>query len=87
MRYRHLARRARAATNNNQGAMKTKLLITVVCVLALLLNTATPALAAGDTAATSVAVDVVAARPVSFAMTVLGSVLFVASLPVAVPSK
>ena len=50
-------------------------------MLALLLSTATPAYAAGDTDATSVAVDVVVARPVSFAMTIVGSVLFVVSLP------
>ena len=61
--------------------MKTKLLITVLCVLALLLSTSTPAYASGDTDATSVAVDVVVARPVSFALTIVGSVLFVVSLP------
>jgi hypothetical protein len=67
--------------------MSTKLLTTVLCVLALLLSTITPASAAGDTAATSVAVDVIVARPVSFAMTVIGSALFVVSLPVAIPAK
>jgi hypothetical protein len=61
--------------------MKTKLLITVLCVLALLLSTSTPAFASGDTDATSVAVDVLVARPVSFTLTVVGSVLFVVSLP------
>jgi hypothetical protein len=63
--------------------MKTKLLITVICVLALLLSTSTPALAAGDNSATAVAVDVVVARPASFALTIIGSALFVVSLPVA----
>ena len=48
--------------------MKTKLLITVICVLALLLSTSTPAYASGDTDATSVAVDVVVARPATFAL-------------------
>jgi hypothetical protein len=66
--------------------MKTKLLITVICVLALLLGTSTPAFASGDTDATSVVVDVVVARPVSFALTILGSALFVVSLPVAATS-
>ena len=66
--------------------MKSKLLITVICVLALLLSTSTPAFASGDTDATSVAVDVVLARPVSFALTILGSALFVVSLPVAATS-
>ena len=66
--------------------MKTKLLTTVICVLALLLSTSTPVFASGDTDATSVAVDVVVARPVTFALTVVGSVLFVISLPVAATS-
>jgi len=66
--------------------MKSKLLITVLCVLALLFNTVSPAFASGDAGATSVAVDVVVARPISFAMTIIGSVLFVVSLPVAAPS-
>jgi len=66
--------------------MKTKLLTTVICVLALLLSTSTPACAAGDTDATSVAVDVVVARPATFALTIVGSVLFVISLPVAATS-
>ena len=35
---------------------------------------------------TTVAVDVAVARPVSFALTILGSALFVVSLPVALPS-
>jgi hypothetical protein len=66
--------------------MKNKLLISVICVLALLLSTSTPTFAAGDNGATAVAVDVVVARPVSFALTIIGSALFVVSLPVAVPS-
>ena len=66
--------------------MKTKLLITVICVLALLLTTTMPALASGDTDATSVAIDVVVARPVTLALTVLGSALFVVSLPIAAAS-
>ena len=66
--------------------MKPKLLITVICVLALLLSTSTPAFASGDTDATSVVVDVVVARPTTFALTLIGSVLFVVSLPVAATS-
>ncbi len=66
--------------------MKAKLLISVLCVLALLVSTSTPAYAAGDDDATSVAVDVVVARPFTFALTVVGSVLFVVSLPVAATS-
>ena len=63
--------------------MKNRNLITVICVLAILLGTSAPAFAAGDNGATSVAVDVIVARPVSFTLTVLGSALFVVSLPVA----
>jgi hypothetical protein len=66
--------------------MKPRLLVTLICVLALLLNTSTPAFASGDTDATSVVVDVVVARPVTFALTILGSALFVVSLPVAAAS-
>jgi hypothetical protein len=66
--------------------MKTKLFTTVLCVLALLLCTVTPSYASGDTDATSVAVDVAVARPVSFTLTVIGSVLFVVSLPFSVGS-
>jgi hypothetical protein len=65
--------------------MKPKLVVTILCVLALLWST-TPAFASGDTDATSMVVDVVAARPVTFTLTVVGSVLFVLSLPVAATS-
>ena len=68
------------------GDMKSKLFTTILCSLALLCSTISPAFGAGDTGATSVAVDVVVARPLSFAMTVIGSALFVVSLPVSVPS-
>jgi len=66
--------------------MKTKLFTIIVCILALLLSTASPALATSDTDATSVVVDAVLARPVSFALTLIGAVVFVVSLPVAAPS-
>ena len=78
--------RERSAANNCFSQMKTKLLTTIVCVLALLLGTASPTFAASDTSATTVAVDVMVARPVTFALTIIGSVLFVVSLPVAAPS-
>jgi len=66
--------------------MKSKLLVTIICVLALLLSSSTPVLAAEDTDATSLVVDVAVARPFTLALTVIGSALFVVSLPVAVPS-
>ena len=66
--------------------MKTRLLTTFICVLAVLLSTSTPVFAAGDTDAASVAVDVTIARPATFGLTIVGSVLFVISLPVAATS-
>ena len=66
--------------------MKSKLLVALTCALALLWSTSTPAFASGDTDATSLVVDVAVARPVTFAMTVVGSVLFVVSLPIAATS-
>lgn len=66
--------------------MRSKLLTTILCVLALLLSTVTPSYASDDTDPVSVVVDVVVARPVSFTLTIVGSVLFVVSLPVALTS-
>jgi hypothetical protein len=66
--------------------MKARLLVTFICVLALLLSTSTPAFAAGATDAATVAVDVAVARPISLAMTIVGSALFVVSLPFSAPS-
>ncbi len=66
--------------------MKSKLLVALTCALALLWSTSTPAFASGNTDAQSLVVDVAVARPLTFAMTLVGSVLFVASLPVAATS-
>jgi hypothetical protein len=66
--------------------MKNRILVTTMCVLALLLSTSTPASASGDSDATSLVVDAAVARPFTFALTIVGSALFVVSLPVAVPS-
>jgi hypothetical protein len=66
--------------------MKSKIGIAVVCVLALLLSTSTPAFASQDSDATSLVIDAAVARPFTFALTVVGSALFVVSLPVAIPS-
>ncbi len=68
------------------GDMKTKSIITAVCVLALLASTSIPALASGDTDVASVAVDVAVARPVGLAFTIVGTALFVVSLPFAAAS-
>ena len=66
--------------------MKTKLFISVICVVALLLSTSTPAFAQGDTDPTSVVVDVAVARPLTLGMTIVGTALFVVSLPFAAAS-
>jgi hypothetical protein len=67
--------------------LKSRLLTTVLCVLTLSLSTTTPVLASGPSDATSVAVDVLVARPISLAATVVGSALFVVSLPIAAASR
>ena len=66
---------------------KTRSLITVACVLAIMLSTTTPALASGTSDPASMVVDVLVARPISFAATVVGSALFVVSLPFAAVSR
>ena len=66
--------------------MKTRIPITIICVLALLVSTTTPAYASGESDPASMVVDVVVARPFSFALTILGSTLFVVSLPIAATS-
>ena len=66
--------------------MKTKLLTITVCVLTLMLGSARPALGSGSSTV-DIVVDVVFARPISFAATVAGSALFIVSLPVAAPSR
>jgi hypothetical protein len=65
--------------------MKSKILVTI-SVLALVLSTSPQAFASEDSDATSMIVDVAVARPFTFALTIVGSALFVVSLPVAVPS-
>ena len=57
----------------------------MVCVLALTLSGARPAFASGSSTMDMV-VDVALARPISFAATIGGSILFVVSLPIAATS-
>jgi hypothetical protein len=66
--------------------MKTTI-TTALCVIALLMGSITPARAVEDGSSLAVAVDAVLARPACFVATVIGSALFVVSLPVAIPSK
>ena len=63
--------------------MKTKL-ITAICALALLGAGATPCSAADDV---EIATDALIVRPACLVATVLGSALFVVSLPFAAISK
>ena len=64
--------------------MKTKL-FTVFLALAFLLSFSTP-VAAEDSGAAMIA-DVIIARPLGLAATTIGSVFFVLSLPVSLPTK
>ena len=70
--------------------MKSKMLA-VVCVLALVLTTGTQQ-AFGSSYEPSdnpgnVAIDAVLVRPACFVATIVGSALFIISLPVAIPSR
>ena len=62
-----------------------KRIIAIVCVVALVLGTAAPSYAEDRTL--EVAADVLLVRPGCIVATVLGSALFVVSLPFAAPSK
>jgi hypothetical protein len=62
--------------------MKTKL-ITIVCLLAFCLSSV-PCSATDDL---TVAADIIVMRPVCFVATILGTALFVVSLPVSAPSR
>jgi hypothetical protein len=66
--------------------MKTSI-TTALCVIALLAGSMAPAQATEDNSSLAVAVDAVIARPACFVATIVGSALFVVSLPVAIPSK
>ena len=62
-----------------------KSLITL-CLIAGLLSAGAPAFASEEPSAVAVAADVVIARPFCFVATIVGSVFFVLSLPVAAMS-
>ena len=66
--------------------MRTKP-ITILCAAAMVLATATPALAGPQRDPDVVAADAVLMRPALFAATVVGSAIFVVTLPVAAISK
>jgi hypothetical protein len=75
-----------AAVKLQEAPMKVRLPITIICVLALLLSTSTPALASADSDLTTTVVDAAVARPFTFALTAVGSALFVVTLPFTAPS-
>jgi hypothetical protein len=62
-----------------------KLLLTPLCILALCFTHVIPASAGTDTGA-AIAADVLVVRPVSLAATIIGTAIFVVSLPIAVVS-
>ena len=63
--------------------MKTRL-ITALCAIAVLFGTTRPAAAYDDLA---MAADAVVGRPACFAATIVGSALFVVTLPIAAISR
>ena len=66
--------------------MKTKL-TAAVCLIALLQGGTSPCSASEDSGPLTVVADVVVVRPACFVATVVGSVFFVVSLPIAAISK
>jgi hypothetical protein len=66
--------------------MRTKP-ITILCAAAIILATATPAFAGPQRDPDVVCADAVVMRPLLFAATVVGSAVFVVTLPVAAISK
>jgi hypothetical protein len=66
--------------------MKTKLLATL-CVILIGLGSITPASATDGDHGGAIIADVVIARPLGLAATVLGTAFFILALPVALPSK
>lgn len=69
----------------NEENMKTKL-IAIVCAITLGWVSTTPAFASTRTDTVAVGADAVVGRPLCFAATILGSAVFLVSLPVAATS-
>jgi hypothetical protein len=66
--------------------MKTRI-VTICCILAILLAEAPRVNAIEDGSTEAVAADVLLVRPLCFAMTLIGSALFVVALPVTAISR
>ena len=73
-----------AAYGMSRKSLKTKFVTTALC--ALLLAATAPRCSAVSDGPMATAVDVTVARPISFTFMVVGSVLFVVSLPIALTS-
>ena len=71
---------------DGEGKMKTTI-TTALCVMALLAASVTPAQATRDGSSLAVTADVLLARPACLVATIIGSALFVVSLPASIPSK
>ncbi len=76
-----------SALSKKRGRSRATSLTAFACILALLLSTTTPAFATGGADPANVVVDVLVARPISFAAMTLGAALFVVSLPLAATSR
>jgi hypothetical protein len=72
--------------NHRLNRGKAKVFTTACIVLTLLLSMAGPGSASAADEMVSAVVDVAVARPISLAWTIVGSALFVVSLPVAAAS-
>jgi hypothetical protein len=70
-----------------KGNMMKNRLSTLLCILAIGTFSLETTRAAEADEAVEAAADILIARPLCFAATAVGSVLFVASLPFAIPSK
>jgi hypothetical protein len=71
---------------DGEDKMKTTI-TTALCVMALLAASVTPAQATRDGSSLAVTADVLLARPACLVATIIGSALFVVSLPASIPSK
>jgi hypothetical protein len=66
--------------------MKTRSLAVTLCVLILAMTAPSASIASEGNGPANMLIDVLVARPITFAATVIGSALFVVSLPIAATS-
>jgi len=73
--------------NLEKKGMRTRLITSVMCALSVLMvHSPMPAFASADWDVAPIVVDVAVARPLTFALTIFGTAVFVVSLPVVLPS-